>query len=97
MCLLLHVNGLCSDTLSITIRHATKLALNLLTVAETHKYEDFVAVAAGGSNRGRVKEAAKSKESPPAKEPRQTTVVLRLPSQTSTRKKQRSFFKSKSF
>jgi len=34
MCLLLHVNGLCLDTLSI-IRQTTKLPLNLLIVAET--------------------------------------------------------------
>jgi len=39
------------------------------------KYEDFVAAAAGGSKRGRVNEAAKSKESPPAKVPRQTSVT----------------------
>jgi len=41
-----------------------------------NKYEGFVAAAAGGSKRGRVKEAAKSKESPPAKVPRQTSITF---------------------
>jgi len=40
-----------------------------------NEYEDFVAASAGGSKRGRVKEAAKSKESPPAKLPRQTSIT----------------------
>jgi len=49
-----------------------------------NKYKDFVAAAAGGSMRGRVKEAAKSKED--LQQKCQGKLVLRLPSQTSTRK-----------
>jgi len=39
-----------------------------------NKYGDFVD-APGGSKRGRVKEAAKSNESPPSKVPRQTSIT----------------------